>query len=66
MHQSRIRISGLLSRLTGRTATASPGTYRSSRDTAAETLRHEDARLLGIATGKPAPSSTSIDYYPRG
>lgn len=62
------RLIGLHDRSTaGSTGRPHPqGTYRSSRDTAAERLRGEDARLLGLTAVRPGPSSSLIDYYNRG
>jgi hypothetical protein len=40
----------------------SQGTYRSSRETAARTLRQEDARLLGTLAEGQQPGSSMIDY----
>jgi hypothetical protein len=39
--------------------------YRSSRETAARTLRDEDARLLGLLAEGQRSGSSTIDYYAR-
>lgn len=75
MHHRHNDVFGLLKRLIGlrdRSTAGSTdrphprGTYRSSRDTAAERLRGEDARLLGLTAVHQRPSASLIDYYTRG
>jgi hypothetical protein len=59
-----------LSRARNESTTASTGhpyargTYRSSRDTAAEGLRNEDAGLLGLSVDHQSTNFV-IDYYTR-
>jgi len=59
------RLTGLRNQLTSADGRRAREAYRSSRDTAAKRLRHEDARLLGLATTRESPGTSLIDYYTR-